>query len=418
MSHINEMSPELLRRAAAKQRKQLRDEEYQKSITAYDYLKKMRRIEDFMDYADEIVDKINSGQTGTQAGDAEARKIISAQAESEPKAAAQAQASASPGYPAPVTMKEHKISLKNAPADKKYVKTPNPVINRSNDWDVRANALYVVVFISNVDENICAVEMDGHSKADAAMQSLQKMWDIQEILDVIKASEYDAYEETTSGSGYGPGGQVSTADYEAEEYPVINPSDYDSDRQLADACAEAITGGEFDNMRELVADVKIDQATDDSITSKLYEGEDIEGNRWGGRKASVRSVCESENYDWNPGGTPNSDPEDDDYDIKFITRLGDNGNDDIIDGRVTAKVMRQALREGIVHIVFIKADGSERQAFATTNEKILEMNDALSTSDTQKTSSRPDHVRFYDMTIRAWRSFLMGRLTMVYDETF
>ena len=395
--HINEMSPELLRRAAAKQRKQLKDENYQKSITAYDYLKKMRRIEDFMDYADEIVDKINSGQTGTPAGDAEARKIIAQVQSTTPKSVVSGK-----GYPAPVTMKEHKISLKNAPADKKYVKTPNPVINRSNDWDVRANTLYIVVFISNVDGATCAVEMNGRSKADAAMQSLDKMWDIQEILNVIKASEYEEYED------------VSSDDSDAE-YPVINPDDYDNTRQFADACAEAITGGEFDNMRELAADVKIDQATEDSISTRLYEGEDIEGKRWGGRKACVRSICESENYDWTSGA---NDPEYADYDIKFVTELGDNGNDEIIDGRVNAKMMRHALREGIVHIVFIKADGSERQAFATTNEKILEMNDALSTTDSQKTTTRPDHVRFYDMTIRAWRSFIMERLTMVYDETF
>lgn len=44
-------------------------------------------------------------------------------------------------------------------------------------------------------------------------------------------------------------------------------------------------------------------------------------------------------------------------------------------------MMRRALREGIVHIMFIKADGSERQAFATTNEQILEMNDALAVQD-------------------------------------
>ena len=369
-----------------------------------------------MDYADEIIDKINSGQTGTIAGDEEAKKIIS----SAPKPAAatvKKSAANTPVYPAPVTVKDHKISLKNAPADKKYVRTPDPIINRSNDWDVHSKSVYVVVFISNVDGKTYAVTMDGHSKADAAMQSLQKMWDIEEILNVIKAVEYAKYEDESSDDD-----DVTTVDDDntiEEAYPVIDPAEYDTDRQLADACAEAITGGEFDNMRELVADVKVDQATDDSITSKLYEGEDIEGNRWGGRKASIRQICESENYDWSIDGTPSSDPDNADYDIKFITKLNDNGKDEIIDGRVNASMMRHALREGIVHIVFIKSDGSERQAFATTNEKILEMNDALSTTpDNQKPSTRPDHIRYYDMTIRAWRSFLMERLTMVYDETF
>ena len=75
--HINEMSPDLLRRAASKQRRRLKDDSYLKTITAYDYLKKLRRVEDFMDYADEIIDRINAGKTGTPAGDEEARRIIS-----------------------------------------------------------------------------------------------------------------------------------------------------------------------------------------------------------------------------------------------------------------------------------------------------------------------------------------------------
>ena len=67
--------------------------------------------------------------------------------------------------------------------------------------------------------------------------------------------------------------------------------------------------------------------------------------------------------------------------MKFVTSLGQDGNDEFANGYVTPKMMRRALREGIVHIMFIKADGSERQAFATTNEQILEMNDALAVQD-------------------------------------
>ena len=417
--HINEMAPDLLRRAASKQRRRLKDDSYLKTITAYDYLKKLRRVEDFMDYADEIIDRINAGKTGTPAGDEEARRIISQTAATPaPQAKTLAAAPSGNGYPAPVTLKDHKVSLKNVPLEKKYNRTPDPVINRSNDWDVRQKTLYIVVFISNVDGATCAVEMDAMSKADAAVQSLQKMWDVQEILDVIRAAEYH-YETAPSAAG-NSGASVPAASAESESLsgPVIDKNDYDTPKELADACAGAITGGEFSNIRELVADVKIDQATEDSITSRLYEGEDNEGNRWGGRKSSVRSICESESYDWQ-NGQQDADPESKDYQVKFVTSLGTDGNDDFADGYVTPRMMRRALREGIIHIVFIKANGDERQAFATTNEQILEMNDALSTTDPQaKTATRPDHIRFYDMTIRAWRSFLMERLTMVYDETF
>ena len=48
-------------RAASAQRKRLKDENYLKSISAYDYIKQLKRASDFQDYADEIVDKINSG---------------------------------------------------------------------------------------------------------------------------------------------------------------------------------------------------------------------------------------------------------------------------------------------------------------------------------------------------------------------
>ena len=60
--HINEVSPEFMWKAAAAQRRKLKDNDYLKSITAFDYLKKLKRVQDFEDYADEIVAKINAGQ--------------------------------------------------------------------------------------------------------------------------------------------------------------------------------------------------------------------------------------------------------------------------------------------------------------------------------------------------------------------
>ena len=80
-------------------------------------------------------------------------------------------------------------------------------------------------------------------------------------------------------------------------------------------------------------------------------------------------------------------------------------------------MIRKALSKGIVHIVFIKANGDERQAFATTNEDVLQTNNAVPVGSGNNYNDE-NHVRFYDMTIKKWRSFLMERLTMVYDETY
>ena len=54
-------SNEIMWKAAAAQRRKLKNNDYLKSITAFDYLKKLKRVQDFEDYADEIVAKINAG---------------------------------------------------------------------------------------------------------------------------------------------------------------------------------------------------------------------------------------------------------------------------------------------------------------------------------------------------------------------
>jgi hypothetical protein len=123
-------------------------------------------------------------------------------------------------------------------------------------------------------------------------------------------------------------------------------------------------------------------------------------------------VCESENFDW-ASKTKNND----EYEVEIITSINSVGQDTRIKAKLSAKMIRKALSKGIVHIVFIKANGEERQAFATTNEDILQTNNAVPVGSGYNYNDET-HVRFYDMTIKKWRSFLMERLTMVYDETY
>lgn len=57
--HLNELSSEFMRDAAKRQRKQLQDEDYQKKVSAYEFLKKLKRASDFEKYADEIIGRLN-----------------------------------------------------------------------------------------------------------------------------------------------------------------------------------------------------------------------------------------------------------------------------------------------------------------------------------------------------------------------
>ena len=123
-------------------------------------------------------------------------------------------------------------------------------------------------------------------------------------------------------------------------------------------------------------------------------------------------VCESENFDW-ASKTKNND----EYEVEIITSINSTGQDTRIKAKLSAKMIRKALSKGIVHIVFVKLNGDERQAFATTNEDILQTNNAVPVGSGYNYNDE-NHVRFYDMTIKKWRSFVMERLTMVYDETY
>ena len=393
------MSPELLLKAASAQRRKLRDEEYLKTITAFDYIRKLKRVEDFDEYAEQIVNKINSGEINRDIPNDENPALMAAAAQSgaevpEPSA----EETAEPIIP--VSVKDRKIEMRKAPAEVKFVKHPNPVVNRTSDFDNFMEGEYVVVYISTIDGGLAAVYLDADSKQNAADRAIRKLWDVKEVVSVGLKRNYNPASVV---------GKPSRA--------VIDPADYGTGSQLANACATIVTGGEFNNMTELVADIKDDATTEKSASSdEYYEGVDIDGEEWGGRKSSVRMICESENYDW---AAKKSDPED--FEVEIVTDINKNGQDGVIRAKVTEALMRKVLAHGIVHIVFIKSDGSERQAFATTNEEVLKENDAVPAQKEDGVSRRSygnGQVRFYDMTIKKWRSFLMKRLTMVYDESY
>ena len=419
-NHINEMSPEMLWKAAAAQRRQLKSDDYLKSITAFDYIKKLKRVQDFEDYADEIVARINAGavneeipnednaalqqaaeKAGTTVPDTDATASVTTDTtDSETPTTSVAPLQ-------PIDVRARKQEMKKAPAELKFQKHPNPIVNRTKDFDTFLEGDYVVVYISNLDDDVTSIWLHADSKAQAANETIRQFWDVKEIIDVQLKRNYDA-------DAYHKRNAASDAASSDVTTPVISADDYSTTGKLADACASIVTGGEFKNITELVADIHDDETTATSgANDDMYEGQDVDGGEWGGKKSSVRLICENENYDWTKGQNSSED-----FPVEIITQINPDGKDTIINAKVNARMIRKALSQGIVHIVFEKADGSERQAFATTNEEVLTDNDALPGGNSNYTSHNENQVRFYDMTIRKWRSFLMERLRMVYDETY
>ena len=415
--HINEVSPEFMWKAAAAQRRKLKDNNYLKSITAFDYLKKLKRVQDFEDYADEIVAKINAGQINEEIPNEENEVLKKVEAQNPdvqiPSTSTDAvsdneeETTAEAAPLIPLDIKSRKREMKKAPAEKKFIKFPNPIVNRTSDFDTFLEGDYVIVYISNIDDDVASVWMHADSKADAANETIRQFWDVKEIIDVFLKSKYNPNDFHRKDSG------TSATSSSTATAPIIDPESFNSTEALANTCASIITGGEFNNMTELVADIKDDQTTENTTSEdEFYEGQDIDGRDWEGKKSSVRMVCESENFDW-ASKTKNND----EYEVEIITSINSTGQDTRIKAKLSAKMIRKALSKGIVHIVFVKLNGDERQAFATTNEDVLQTNNAVPVGSGYNYNDE-NHVRFYDMTIKKWRSFVMERLTMVYDETY
>lgn len=427
--HINEMSPEKLWRAASAQRRRLKDNDYLKSITAFDYIKQLKRVSDFEDYADEIVNKINAGQINDDIPQEEIQKEIEVQKEKHeqtdapkpsqqtvvtPQVSGNNVRTTTNGPLVPQTSKERYAVMKAAPAELKFKKHPKPIVNRTPDFEKFFEGDYVVVYISNIDDSMAAVIINASSKNAAAKEVLNNFWDVQEIVAVSLEKNYDANafsDNTADTSSLDNNAGTPATDTDIN----IDPSDYSSVKDLANSCASIVSGGEFNNYNELVADIKDDETTEQCADDDYYRGEDNEGMEWGGKKASVRLICEASNYDWSSQKPAKND---DEYDVEIITQINDGQEDSRITARLTAKMMKKALSQGIVHIVFIKADGQERQAFATTSQEVLEENNAVPMGTSDRNYTKENHIRFYDMTIKAWRSFLMERLTIVYDESY
>lgn len=134
------MSPELLRRAAQKQKERLKDTSYQKQISAYEFIQKLRRADDFEKYAQEIVKRINSENGNSPDALTEHVKIT------------------------PQTIRERKLSLKSLPFEVKFANSgKSPVIPFVLDPTKSAQTEYVVIYLSSIDDNLYAITTEARS---------------------------------------------------------------------------------------------------------------------------------------------------------------------------------------------------------------------------------------------------------------
>ena len=352
---LNEMSPEFIRGVVDRQRQKFDDEKYMRTISAYDYLKKMRQISEFEKYAEDIVRSINMRAAG--ATDA-------------------------------VSSQERKQVLRNAPFEQKIQPRKTPKFKDFPDGSKHAPGDYVVRYISSLDGDVASVWFTANSVNDAQRKAVREYWDIAEIIDIYLKPE--------------PG-----------QIRKIDTNTYSSTKELGNEVAKTLSDGEFQTLPELVADIKDDQTTIKSANLPVYEGVDIDGDDWKGNKASIRMIAEAQGYD------VDAPKKRDDFEVELVTSVNSNGDDDIHNIRVTADLVRKALSKGIIHVVYMKANGDERQAFATTNYDIINANNALyDGSKSEQRNYSPNQIRYYDMTSKAFRSFVMQRLTMIYDESY
>ena len=383
---LNEVSAELMRRAAKKQREVLQDEQTLKSISAWQYLKKLKRADDFDAYAVQIANAINNGNIGSS-NDPEVGEQVSKQS---------------------TTPNHVDLNSVSVIARKKQIKEirkriggamqryEEPIVPHFNDENVRRKGVYSIIYRSSLDDDIASIWVDAYSISNAISEALHDFWDIKEIIDVIYNGKNDNYPtEHTFDVGDSP--------------KVINLDDYASVRDAAPDIISTMTDGEFNNLDEIIADKNDDETTERCVDGNMYEGVDNENNKWKGRKASYREILNSGNYRSNS-----------DYDIEIVTDIDINESnlDKRIRGRFNYDAFKETLKRGIVHFVYIKKDGTERQAFGTINGNILKANGISAAANNRIKNPSNNVIVYYDMTSKAWRSCLKNNVTMIYDESY
>ena len=72
--------------------------------------------------------------------------------------------------------------------------------------------------------------------------------------------------------------------------------------------------------------------------------------------------------------------------------------------------VRNELQKGYCSIVFVKLDGSKRNAIGTTNLDLIPTSEHPKEHPIRKAWKKRGYVRFFDLTIMAWRMLLVDRI--------
>lgn len=382
---LTEISKDFMDRAIKRQETLLGRRSYLQKISAWQYIKSLNRLEDFRKYAQAIADAINSGDEGTP----EDPMISKKEAEMGAKEANVAKQDAE------IAAKE----IKSVVPTEKREEEVNALVPEENrdDWGepiipkfpfaakIRKGK-YFVTYISHIDNDEMSVWVEANCIKNAVNKAIAEVSDIKEIKNVIFEDDYKGAKNP--------------------ENLVVDPNQ--NTIALGNEIANKLTDGQFSNMSELVADVKDDETTLKCATGDMYTGTDNTGREWEGPKSSYMEVLNSDVKKY-------SDAEQD-YGINVVLKIVPGGNDIKSEEIFNVQAFKRALRNGIVHFNYLrKRDGVERQAFGTTNQKIIEENGSGFKGVHKE---NPDIIRYFDMTARAWRSFAIVNVTTIYDEMY
>lgn len=415
---LNEMSPAYLQNAADVQRK--RAERHKQDYSAWYYFKCMQRADDFEKYAQKIIDAINNGNIGTRD---DIGKVNVIDVEATDVAMEQKPAVKAPKRQlstAVTSMDVRSRQIGDGDSD------DEPIIPTFPNQNDVMQGIYIVRYISSIDDDAASVWVEADSIKDAIFQVVMEYWDIKEIVDCYfdrdsfeDAADEAQYDETVTYKGdvlYAGGGEV-------EHDVLIDPSNYSSTEEVADEVADILTDGEFDNHEELLADVHDDMTTEEYADDSIYEGIHTEtGKSWSGVKSSYRAAADEMNIDLD---------NESEHDIEIITNisLDENVADDRIVSGFNRDVLKKAWNKGIVHFVYMKRDKNngfiQRQAFGTTNYDIVTNNgfqfitpQADPSKPKRTVKKSPNIIKYFDMDRGEWRSCDCTRVVMIYDENY
>ena len=366
-NQLNEMSPIYLQHAANVQRK--RAERHKQDYSAWYYFKCMQRADDFEKYAQEIIDAINNGNIGTRDDISKVNVIDVEASDAAMEQKPQAKGPNRQLSTAVTSMDTRSRQIGDGESNEE------PFIPTFPNQDVVKQGIYIVRYISSIDDDAASVWVEADSIKDAIFQVVMEYWDIKEIVDCYfdrDSFEDDAdeaqYDETVTYKGdvlYADGGEV-------EHDVLIDPSQFSSTEEVADEVADILTDGEFNNHEELLADVHDDMTTEEYADDSIYEGIHTKsGKPWSGVKSSYRATADDMNVDLDTES---------EHDIEIITSisLDENVADDRIESGFNRDVFKKTLNKGIVHFLYMKNGDNngfvQRQAFGTTSYDIVTNN--------------------------------------------